>query len=69
MSQSQNEAILAYLMDGNSITPIDALTMFGSFRLGARIKNLRDLGHKIETNMVSSGGKRYASYFIKSDLV
>lgn len=60
--EAQNKAILKYLQDGNSITPLDALRLFGSLRLGARIKNLRDAGHTIITEMVKENGKRFARY-------
>lgn len=64
MQKSHNELILKRLQDGYSITPISALEKFNCFRLGARIKNLRDKGHQIETDMVDDKktGKRYASY-------
>lgn len=60
--KSQNKQILEYLKNGNSITPIEALNLFGSFRLGARIKNLRDDGHNIITELVKDGNKKYAKY-------
>ena len=49
MKKSQKEKILNYLKKGKGITPLGALNKFGSFRLGARIKDLRDEGYKIET--------------------
>ena len=61
---SQNQDILEYLLAGNSLTPLECLNRFGSLRASARIKNLRDLGYNIETEMVSSNGKRYANYRI-----
>ena len=36
------------------LTPLDALDHFGCFRLGARIKDLRALGHHI-VNLEKSG--------------
>ena len=60
--KSQNKQILEYLKNGNSITPIEALNLFGSFRLGARIKDLRDGGNNIITEIVKNGNKRYAKY-------
>lgn len=63
--KSQNKQILEYLKNGNSITPIEALNLFGSFRLGARIKDLRDGGHNIITELVKDGRKRYAKYSLK----
>ena len=49
----QNEAILEHLKTNGSITPIDALMLFGCFRLGARIYDLREQGHEIETKRVT----------------
>lgn len=46
---SQSKQILKHLEDGNSITPIEALSLFGCFRLAARVKDLRDEGHNIHT--------------------
>ncbi len=40
---SQTTQILLYMKAGNSITPIQALEMFGSFRLGARIFSIRKM--------------------------
>lgn len=64
-SISQNKAIREHLMQGYSITPLDALNLFGSFRLSARIKDLRDSGMAIETEMVTINGKRVAKYTLK----
>ena len=63
-SQSQNARIAKYLQEGNSITPLDALNLFGCLRLGARIADLKDrYNMHIITNMVTtSNGKRVASY-------
>jgi len=62
MSQCYN--ILIHLQQGKSITPIDALNLFGVFRLSARIKDLRDIGHEIETKTVKVNKKEFASYSI-----
>lgn len=62
-SQSQNAKIAEYLKQGNSITPLDALNLFGCLRLGARIADLKERGLNIETEMVvTPNGKRVASY-------
>ena len=60
--KSQNKQILHYLKSMGSITPIVALNEHGCFRLAARIKDLRDEGHNILTEIVSNDGKRYARY-------
>ena len=61
-NQSQNKAILEYLESGQTITAIEALNKFGSFRLAARIKNLRDSCHVITTTYIIENGKRFAQY-------
>ena len=57
---SQSDAILEHLKAGNSITPVDALRDFGCFRLAARIDDLRQRGHDIETVTEKRNGKKYA---------
>lgn len=42
-SLSQTRAILAYMREGNVITPKEAREMFGSDRLGARIKDIEKI--------------------------
>lgn len=50
--KSQKDAILEYLEEGNSITQLDALTLFGCSRLAARICDLRKDGWAIRSKMV-----------------
>jgi hypothetical protein len=65
-TDSQNRKILAYLKAGKKITPLKALQLFGSFRLGARIYDLRKLGHEIESRIVQgANGKRFAEYWME----
>jgi len=61
---SQSNQILEYLRKGNSITPLSALQLFGCFRLGARIFDLKRSGHKIKEEDVRMDGKRFAKYFL-----
>ncbi|WP_100137869.1 helix-turn-helix domain-containing protein [Snodgrassella alvi] len=65
---TQTSQILEYLKDGNSITPLDALRKFGCMRLGARIYDLRQDGHVINTRMVKDekSRRRYARYSLVS---
>lgn len=63
MTDTQNRMILAELKQGKSITPIDALTKHGCFRLSARIYDLRQAGHNITKRMVETdSGKMVAEY-------
>lgn len=67
--ESQRKAIKNWLLKGNSITPIEALNMFGAFRLSAVIFVLKyEHGMPIETEMVyEENGKRYAKYYLKKE--
>lgn len=58
----QREQILEWMQKGNPITPLGALKLFNCLRLGARIKELRDMGYDIVTEMISVGAKRVARY-------
>ena len=62
-SVAQKKQIAGYLLAGNSITQMDALRMFGCFRLASRINDLRNEGYDIATErVVTSNGKRVARY-------
>jgi hypothetical protein len=63
-TDSQNELIKGWLLNGHSLTTLDALTMFGCFRLSARISNLKDQGMNIMTEMVEVNDKRIAKYYL-----
>lgn len=63
--QSQAKRILEYLKAGNGITPMDALDLFGCFRLGARIADIKRMGYDIVTERVKvEGGKYVARYHL-----
>jgi hypothetical protein len=61
-TESQNALIKGWLLNGRSITALDALNMFGCFRLSARIANLKDQGMDIVTDMIQVNDKRIARY-------
>jgi hypothetical protein len=63
--ESQNALIKGWLLNGYSITPMEALNMFGCFRLSARIANLRDEGFAVVTDMVTINDKRVARYYLQ----
>lgn len=50
MKQKHSVQILEHLKRHRSITPMDALNLFGCYRLAARIYDLRDAGHEIVTD-------------------
>lgn len=61
----QWKQILVWLQAGKTLTPIEALNMFGCFRLSARIDDLRKKGYNIPNpaeKIKTSSGKRIAKY-------
>lgn len=60
--KSQNTMILDYLLTGKVLTPLEALHMFGCFRLAARIAELRKQGYTIFTDIVKKEDKTFAGY-------
>lgn len=66
-ANTQKLKILAWLMTGRSITPLEALRELGCYRLGARICELRREGFNIITIMKEETKEdgtvcRFASY-------
>jgi hypothetical protein len=69
-TESQNSLIKGWLLNGYSITQLEALNQFGCFRLAARIADLRDQGFKIDTKIVTlENGKRVAMYMSADEMV
>ena len=64
-NDTQANAILKHMQDGNGITPMDALELCGCFRLSARIADLKKRGYEIITEKVKvDGGKYVARYHL-----
>jgi hypothetical protein len=61
-TESQNKQILKHLQSGRKITAYEALKVFGCLRLAARIRDLRDAGHAIKSELISENGKRFSEY-------
>lgn len=55
---TQLNRILAHLQEHETITPLEALSEYGCYRLGARIADLRNQGYDIETK-ITSGKNRF----------
>lgn len=62
---TQNEQILEHLQSGERLSPLQALRLYGVFRLGARIWDLKRLGHDIKMELIEVGdGKHVAEYWL-----
>ena len=63
---SQSAMILNFLESGGSLTPIEALQKFSCFRLAARINDLREAGHEIQTEILKDDNGNLNSSFKKA---
>jgi hypothetical protein len=67
--ESQNKRILNYLKRGHRMTPMDALELFGCFRLAARVYDLRQEGHNISKQIIElSNGVNVAEYSLDQSI-
>ena len=64
---SQNDAVLAWLKAGHSLTPLEALERFRCLRLAARVADLRLAGYRIETTIRRQGRKFHAEYQLANE--
>lgn len=69
---TQTTLILDHLKAHHSITPLDALRLYGCMRLGARIWELKRMGHRIRSEIVTDVNRngepvRYAQYTLEED--
>tara|TARA_R100001460_G_scaffold41330_7_gene76949 strand:+ start:3498 stop:3704 length:207 start_codon:yes stop_codon:yes gene_type:complete len=63
MEKTQDIRILEHLKKGQTITPLEALELFGCFRLSAVIHRLR-FDYEINTNYVTKNKKTFAEYVL-----
>ena len=60
---SQSAKVLYHLQNYGSLTAIQALELFACFILAARINDLKEAGHNIQTEMATQkNGKKIAVY-------
>ena len=59
---SQNSAILEYLESGYTLTPLQALQMFGTIAMHSRASELRDQGHDVRCEKIKIGNKWVGEY-------
>lgn len=63
--QSQTQKIANYLLKGRSLTSLQALKLFGCFRLASRVREIRET-YKVKTEIVKTkGGSRIGKYSIQ----
>ena len=62
-AKSQNAKILEYLNNGNTLTALEALKMFGCMRLASRIFDLRESGVFISKKKVCLANGKYVTQY------
>jgi hypothetical protein len=66
-TESQNQAILRHLRQGNEITPLDALLRFKCMRLASRINEIKGMGIEIADRWTKTeSGKRVKAYRVQA---
>lgn len=66
-SESQEKQIFSYMMDGNRITSLEVLQLFGCMRLASRISDIRrnhpEVNIKVE-RIETATQKKVAQYYV-----
>ena len=63
-TETQKSNILAHLKEGKTITPLEALNLYGCFRLAAIIFLIKkDCGVDIETKRVKTANGKYVAQY------
>lgn len=57
-SKSQADRILEHMLAGNTITPMEALRLFGSNRLAARIADIKARGYIVYSEFVTTPSEK-----------
>ena len=60
---NQTTKILLYLKEGNKITGMDALNLFGCWRLGARIWDIKQMGFKIKSELITTNTNKVVAEY------
>ena len=60
----QSQMILSAMLAGETVDPMSALQLCGSWRLAARVRELRENGWNIRRGLVTENGRVRASYWI-----
>ena len=67
---SQKAQILAYMMTGAALTPLDALDRFDCLALSQRCGDLRRDGYPIQSQFIKTAtGKRVKQYWLSREYI
>lgn len=60
---SQNRRVLGFLRLHKTITPLQAITRLGVYRLGARIHDLKRQGYCITSKLIKTRNDKYVARY------
>ena len=60
---TQQEQISDHLLSGRTLTPAEALRLYGCFRLASRIYDLRHKGYNIVSKLINVGTDKTVSEY------
>lgn len=64
---NQAQKVLTHLQNSDHLTPLEALGLYGIYRLAARIHDLRSAGYRISNQVGQDGtGRPYSRYQLVS---
>ena len=65
IGSKQCQQVLSHLQSGKPITALEALRLYGIFRLASRIHDLKKAGLTIQSrDIVTDNGKKIAQYYL-----
>lgn len=67
MTDSKHKQIETHLLSGKPLTGLQAIDLYGVYRLSSVINRLRKK-HDIETTMIERNGESYGQYQIKETI-
>jgi hypothetical protein len=65
IGSKQCQQVLSHLQSGKPITALEALNLYGIFRLASRIHDLKKCGVEIQSREIETdNGKKISQYFL-----
>lgn len=61
--------IYYYLLSGQSMTALECLKIFNSFKMSSRVSELKAEGYLISSETIVKNNKHYSRYFMTKDQI
>lgn len=67
--ENQHKSILNHLKFKGSLTPLEALNLYGCLRLAAVVFRLKSRGHIVRTELINKNRKTFSKYYYEGNVV